>query len=729
MSPGEIGYRIRQRTRIELERRHWLQRPAPPIDPAIAQTWLDETGGATFYFSTGDRAIYRDQWRIHFPVELAATLDTAEALLAGRIVLFGQSLQLEHPIAWQRDPKTGRDWPDEFWADIDTRDGQRIGGVKWVWELNRHHHLVTLGKAYFLSGDERYAQAVVEQLTHWIATNPTGRGVNWTSALELALRLINWAWALMFIRGSAALSAPALVQILEAATIQAQRIVAHLSAYSSANNHLMGEAAGLAITGLSFPMLPQARQWQSTGLAIMERELAQQIYPDGVPAEQATEYHAFVLDFNLHVWRLAQLHGIPLPTIWRDRLAAASEFLCALMPVSAADAPGDIGGAVPPIGDGDDAWVVRLDDRPQVDNYRSIVASAAVICGRPDFKQIAGRWDEKSAWLLGPEGGETFARQTSKEKASAPASRHFAEGGYCVMQTPGRHLIFDCAPLGYLSTAAHGHADALSLIVALDGQPFLVDPGTYAYQEGGLKRDFLRSTAAHNTLVIDGRDQSQMQGTFLWGRKATTQLLHWNSNPSYDIAIAQHDGFAPEGAIHRRGVLFHKPDWLVVIDWVFKPQAAAEEQNSSTKPDPARHLEQFWHLPPHSRIEIGGEHAALTLPGTADSPGRVVWAWFTGGPNFRLATYEGCDAPMQGWFSSHYGAWEPAPVLALEGTAELPARLVGCFHLATSDVPAQDAHEESGRETYRQDRQDAYSEKRAEMISLLEAVEREVWGR
>ncbi|TIQ17227.1 heparinase II/III-family protein, partial [Mesorhizobium sp.] len=88
-------------------------------------------------------------------------------------------------------------------------------------------------------------------------------------------------------------------------------------------------------------------------------------------------------------------------------------------------------------------------------------------------------------------------------------------------------------PLGYLSIAAHGHADALSLTLCVDGEPVLVDPGTWLYGSGGVWRDWFRSTPAHNTLNIEGKSQSIIAGTFNWSHKAVAALVesepgtHW----------------------------------------------------------------------------------------------------------------------------------------------------------------------------------------------------------
>jgi hypothetical protein len=663
MPMEEVKCRLKEWFQVERERL-WLGRHSDSsfhslenVDDVFRRFKRDRD--VSFFFTWSDRSRTKDIYSSSFLTERGVSLETAERLLHWEITLFDRCFDLGETMNWSQDPLTGRDWPLSFYADVDIRNGQTVGGVKWVWELNRHHHLVTLGKAYFLSGEEQYAQEVCTHLKIWIERNPPRIGVNWTSPLELAIRLINWVWALAFIRQSTALTPETFGVVLQSVARQAQHISRHLSAYSSANNHLIGEAAGLAVVGLFFPGLPQADQWRNTGLDILEREIEKQIYPDGVPAEQAIHYLAFVLDFNLLVWRLVELTGYAVPKIWYERLEVACEFICHIM---------DENGHAPAIGDSDDAWVVRLDDRPEANNYCSILATAAVLLERPDFKAKAGRWDEKSHWLLGTPGQETF--ESLSLDAPKCNSQAFEEGGYCVMRAPGRVITFDCGPLGYLSIAAHGHADALSLTVSVDGQPILIDPGTYAYQEGGERRDYFRSSAAHNTIVVDGEDQSEMLGTFLWGRKAEAHLLHWETTENYDLAIAEHDGYDKLlGVIHQRTVLFHKPDWLIIAD-----RLKGHGEHS---------FEQLWHVPAECEVTIEqdpldqkyvslrvGYKQLIMIP--LEMPSAV---------HPRIQTGE--EQPMQGWVSSKYGHVEPGPVVNFSGESQLPIQLVTALRLVS----------------------------------------------
>lgn len=641
MSLPEMGYRLRQQVVVMADRRRVGRPHTVAID--ISRAYAAFVAGEVPWF-TDAIADNSSPW---FNADV--TLAVAEKLLAHQIELFGRPFDLGQHIDWHTDPLTRRRWPAQFYAAIDTRDGQTVGGVKWVWELNRHQHLVTLAKAYFLTGDERYATEACVQIDGWIMVNAPFVGVNWSSALELALRLINWAWVLGFLRGSDVVTEAFFGRIITSITLQADYIRRHLSAFSSANNHLIGEAAGLAIIGMAFPSLPGATDWSDTGLRILQAELPKQIYPDGVSAEQSPAYLAFVLDFNLFSWRLAELNGIQPPPIWCERLSAACDYLRYSM---------DVDGNLPSIGDSDDAWVVRLDDRPNVNNYRAICATAAAILHDPAYKAAAGGWDEKSHWLCGDAGQAQF---TALPTVTTPlGSRLFPDGGYAIMRHDDVVMTMDCGPLGYLATAAHGHADALSVCLSAGANPLLVDAGTYAYQEGGSWRTFFRSTRAHNTIVVDGQDQSEMRGAFLWGQRAVSRILDWQSTAEYAMIAAEHDGYRKSGVTHRRSVLFFRdPLLLVILD---KLSGRGRHR-----------FEAHWHFSAEAIIKREGLTACVTCAK------HTLFITSRSALTLNSNIVEAANAPIQGWVSPRYGYKTGAPVLCISSDSYAPTAVTTYF--------------------------------------------------
>jgi hypothetical protein len=668
MSTQELGYRLRHRIMAEMDRvyasKGKLEILGNKTTDFSLEIFLNERG-CKFYFDWSDRDEIIKQYRQSFPSDYINTIKSADNLLRHKFRLFAQEFTLPDEIDWHTDPLTLRKWPFSYWVDIDIRDGFTVGGVKWVWEMNRHHHLVTLSKAFFLTGNEQYTAEVCAQLSGWMETNPPYFGVNWTSSLELAIRLINWCWVLAFIRHSTHLDQGLFRDITNSVNEHLKFIKKYRSAFSSANNHLIGEAAGLAIAGQFFSWIPRSTYYRNLGYTILEKEVASQIYPDGVPMEQSIHYLTFILDLNLFSWQLAELNQLQVPDVWYQRFRAACNFLHHGM---------DENGNLPDIGDSDDAMLVPLNHAENEKDPSSFLVSAAVILKDSSFKTSTTGWDGKNQWILGRDGQEPY--NSLPTKSSTLQSSRFDQGGYCVMRTPETVIVFDCGPLGYLSTAAHGHADALHLSISREGIPLLIDSGTYAYQEGGRWRDYFRSTAAHNTIVIDGDNQSEILGTFLWGRKANTQLLKWDSQAEFDIAIGEHDGYSRVGIIHRRAVVFLKPNWLFVSDWII---GGGDHS-----------VDQLWHLSPHSEVELRQDQAIIKTQG-------IIVSIHTEESSGMLANViKGSNEPIQGWISKGYGHKEPSPVISFAARMMLPKNFITAFCLEYS-APKSEFVERKGK--------------------------------
>jgi len=181
-----------------------------------------------------------------------ALIAAADRVLAGRYSLFDlEDCELGEPPQWNRDPLTHRVAGARRASAIDYRNEREVGNIKYLWEANRHLHLATLAQAHVLSGDSRYAIGIQQQIDSWITQCPVGRGPNWVSALELGIRLINWSITWQLLGGSRAklFSTPEGAAFrerwLRSVYEQSRMVVGNLSRFSSANNHLIGEAAGV----------------------------------------------------------------------------------------------------------------------------------------------------------------------------------------------------------------------------------------------------------------------------------------------------------------------------------------------------------------------------------------------------------------------------------------------------------------------------------------------------
>jgi hypothetical protein len=432
---------------------------------------------------------------------------------------------------WTLDPVTGGRWPgsDTYCFDIPYRHERSLGDVKYVWELNRLQSLQPLAVAGVLTGDPVYVRAAERMVLSWFAANPPFRGLAWASGIEVSIRAIS----LLVLSGllGPRLCRPAgdaIGAILSASLLWLDRFP---SRFSSANNHKVAEDAALYLLSLALPSTPERGRLLRCAARELDAEALRQILPDGAPAEQSPTYGAFTAEFLLVCDRLGRNGPRPLSPVTRDRLARLSDFLITLS---------DPGGNCPRIGDDDEGRVITL-TLPEPDYALNV---ARLICG-------AGRTGcELRDLLPRPEPGP-FIRSSTEPVLSFPRGGYTRLAGEC----GGRQLtaILDHGPLGYLSIAAHGHADALSLLLSIDGRPILVDPGTYLYHSGGAWRDWFRSTRAHNTLTLGGADQSRMSGAFNWASRAGAHLLEATGSPMR--VTGAHDGYRGRfGVDHQRQV-------------------------------------------------------------------------------------------------------------------------------------------------------------------------------
>ena len=558
-----------------------------------------------------------------------ALLARAERIAEYRLDLFDlKDKHLGNPIIWNRDHKRGQDTPMMFSPSLDYRDVNKVGDCKFVWEPNRHHQLVVLGRAYRLSGDTRFANAVAEQLDSWLMQNPYGVGMNWRSGLELGVRLINWVWALDLIEEAAVINNRLRHRILDSVSRHIWEIDRKYSRGSSINNHLIGEAAGVFVATSYFPYLKEAASWRAASQKILCREILHQTFPDGGTSEQAMGYHFFVLQFFVIVGMTARATGGDMPESYWSRLEKMFEFMATLS---------EGGDCLPSFGDSDDGYVLDLGSNPH--SIREWLAVGAALFGRGDFKATAGAVSEPVRWLLGKSGFDRYDSTPEPENCECHSTA-FSKTGYYLLQRGALDspecisVVFDCGPLGMGALAGHGHADALSFTLRAFGRDVLVDPGTYDYFSYPKWRQYFRSTRAHNTVVIDGRDQSEMLGPFLWGKRAKAECLNWQPTDTGGKVVGEHDGYS-----HLRDPVIHKR--MIDLDGrelVVRDDIMARAQHE---------IQIFFHFAEHCVVELAGKNAFLVDVGL----GMIVIEL---DPSLQVELFNGSEDPICGWVSRGY---------------------------------------------------------------------------
>ncbi len=469
----------------------------------------------------------------------------ADSVADGRLSFFNLvDVPFDSTADWQKDLFSHKEGTLAHINQVDYRDFKKFGDCKLVWEPNRHHQFVVLGRAYRASGDEKYARALVEQLQNWIAANPYGRGMNWKSPLELGIRLINWVWALDLISESEALGAADKKRISTNVYWLCRDIERKLSKGSSANNHLVGEAAGLYIASSYFQEFADSSRWQKKSQEILESEIIKQSFPEGCTREHALGYQFFVIQFYLFSGLTGKKIGAPFSQDYWSRLEKLYEFVGELALA---------GGSLPMFGDKDDGYVLDLGD--PAGDVSCLMQQYSLLFGQSRFNHLIKRPSESVFWLM-----DELSAPDINENPQPLQSKRFEESGYVLLQSGEASgsdqvsLFIDVADLGYGSIAAHGNADALHFNLKLGGKDCLIDTGTYDYFTFPEWRNYFRSTQAHNVVEIDGEDQSEMQGPFLWGQRALTQCELWEPNSSGGTLVASHSGYEKlsDPVVHRR---------------------------------------------------------------------------------------------------------------------------------------------------------------------------------
>lgn len=568
-------------------------------------------------------------------------LADASAIMTGPFTALGQSWPIDALQAnqlnkmWTFDPVTGGTWAGakHYTFDIPYRHRNDLGDIKYVWEFNRLQFLQPLAAAWRLTREPQYAETIVRVVEQWYEANPPFRGLAWNSGIELALRAISLL-VVTTLAGDA-LPETTVRRLRAMLTAHAFWIARYPSKFSSANNHLVAEAAAEFLIGTAMPEKPALAQLQMRGRETLEREVLLQIFPDGAPAEQSPTYGAFIAEFMLLSAMVGAASGEPFSAASLDRLGAFARFAAAIS---------GKGITVPAIGDDDESKVL-YSRKGETEYVLEVTAAIAA------FRREA-------APIKLPEGGLRLALLGSPGfrpgviKSHYPALQVFPSGGLSVgigRTTGGTswHAVMDHGPLGYLSIAAHGHADALSFTLSVDGTPVLIDPGTYLYHSGGAWRDWFRGTAAHNTCNLNGKDQSKMAGAFNWAGKARAQLLEYGTIDGTWWLEAEHDGYAVDGVLHRRR-FFATAGGLQI-----------EDQIVAKGDEPTRHaeVELVFQCAPGIDVHVQGLEARLSQTGKV-----LLTITLPQGGEINLRS--GQNGLSGGWISPRFGELVPAPRLS-----------------------------------------------------------------
>ncbi len=545
--------------------------------------------------------------------------------LEGSWTALGYLWKWESDTSWFLAPDTNNLWPKQFFASIPYREGNPYGDVRVIWEPARLQQLVAYALLikYGSDHDEKTVACLMlkNQLMSWVKANPYLEGVHYVSAMECGLRLMAVCHAAELARESFVNDRAFWDSVTGITLGHASLIEQRLSLFSSAGNHTLAECAGLIYAGLLFPEHSTAKKWVTQGLSVFESELDRQILADGGGLEQAFWYHLFITDLAGLVNNLLHRHGLNSPLI-SEALSRAKNFI-SLFSTGHHD--------IPNIGDNDSGYALT----PLM----------------------------KISW---------------QDRNTDDPIHIFPDSGYSRLQNGNHILIFDHGPLGMAPSFGHGHADALSIWLIVNGKEILRDSGTFTYTGNLAWRRYFRSTEAHNTVGLVGTSQAKMVSAFRWSAHYRAELaFHRMSDDGSHVFLAWHNGYEQHGFRHWRGIVYRPTEGMMVWDFL--------EPTSSRPTEPASTI--HWHL-------AGECYLRKDVCVVQNGPGVRCYIRSVQTP----VLYYGETSPPNGWHSRTYGQKVPAYTLNIEGCGISKEGVSTLFSFQSADFLDAQCYEESLKE-------------------------------
>lgn len=559
------------------------------------------------------------------------------------------------PIDWHIDFKSGHRWnPKTYYKRI--KYGHRAGvDVKIPWELSRFQHLTTLGEAYFLSKNEKYVKEFVNQISDWIEHNPPKLGVNWVCTMDVAIRACNWLLAWEFFKDSPLVTNEFVIRFFENLLEHGRHIRDNLEYYEAlTSNHYLSDIVGLVYLGVLIPEFKESGKWKNFGVEELKKEMKKQVYPDGVDFEASTCYHRLVLELFFYATLLViindknskednfmEVGNEIFGGKYIQHLYKMFEFvLYALKP----------NGRMPQIGDNDNGRLHIFVKREVLD-MRYLLTLGAIFFKEPKFKVKEFGFCEEVLWVFGEKGYRIW--QDLEENCLARInSQAFLDAGCYIMRNDKNYCIISCGPNGQNGNGGHCHNDKLSLELCVEEVTFMVDPGTYVYTPCAEMRNLFRSSAYHNTVVVDGREQNRFRENELFRMRTNMNIRmnKWKVGREYDFFSGEYQGYkrGKRRIIHKREIYFDKKDNY----WITKDILEGKGLHQA---------DLYFHITP-LEVELDKEFSlAVKIRGE-----RVNLAIIP-------VEEEGISVKvLEGWISPYYGVKMSAPVVKYSKKGYLP---------------------------------------------------------
>jgi len=509
-------------------------------------------------------------------------------------------------------------------------------GTTRLWRYNLHYfdYALDLGVLAKWRGDRQAASTLKQLFADWIESNPVGRGVGWHS-YPIARRIVNWVQAASLASDAFDWDGDRFRKTWTESLYQQARYLEDHLEIDLSGNHLLADAKALFYVGIFWGNKVGAR-WSDKGLRLLWDGLREQILEDGGQYERSPMYQTIVLQDYLEVIHVLAINQREIPSWVRDRLIQMADFLFSVLHP--------------------DGEIALFADSAFGIAYKPLDVLAAA----EHLLDVPGRWTGAAP---GPFSGlvQVLDRPESQGSNSHSAQPSLAATGYFSLHNGdcGDKLMVDGKPMGPEHLPAHGHCSLFSYELSIAGERFIVDSGVQEY-EAGYWREFWRSTRAHNTVSVDGAEQSEIWASFRVGQRTRFLGYAHEQQPTKAIFVGLHSGFARQkhATPHRRFILALPQKRWIVMDEVFGTGHHT--------------IHSLVHFAPGVDCQVTDGSVRLR---SASREMRLYPIGESGGVKPRCVCVQGQTDPLQGWYAPEFGKAIPNAVLELLLPAALPARV------------------------------------------------------
>lgn len=468
----------------------------------------------------------------------------ADNALEHRFIILGSDGEVLEPFVWNKDIKTGFIWPNgKFYLDYRIVDPNNNADVKVPWELSRCHHLLWLGEAYILTDKEIYAKEVADEISDWIDNNRFMYSINWTCAMDVAIRAVNWMYALCMVRNSNVFTNQFAEKVSASLYQHGYYIINNLEKrFPYSHNHYDSDLAGLVYLGLLFNKTKRGKQWLGFATTELFQEIRVQVLPSGAQFERSISYHRLV----------TELFSYPVYALQRTQFAIPKDILCRLESMySYVNAYLSSNGLAPTIEDNDDGRFLPFVPRDLrchsylVDSHSIENLIASVGC------QLLFDEQKNASSRLVSDAGFAIMR-------SGNAYVCMSNGGQSQFETPNKKV------------GSHTHNDLLSFVLSLGNDDVIVDPGTYVYTADCKQRNYFRSTGKHNTVMVDDEEQNFLPAKDMFVIEKNARIGELRLRETEEFVQSWGDYSTLQGKMHHTRKLELATNQLVVDDAIEK---------------------------------------------------------------------------------------------------------------------------------------------------------------